>query len=112
MVFAGKNFGSFDWQFLRYAINPGLADYMYANQVYAKHRFLDPGMLYLDPTTDNEPPDLNLCLARAGIAKTVTHCALDDATDVVNVITAYYARCTGAVDSTKKTKKRGGLDDR
>lgn len=92
VVFAGKNFGSFDWQFLKYAIRPALPDYLLTNKITCKHRFIDPGMLYFNPDMDREPPDLGECLERAGLKKTVTHRALDDAHDVVNVITAYYAK--------------------
>lgn len=78
---AGKNFASFDWQFLKAKIP---ADKWY--DVYFRHRVLDPSVLYFDPKVDTELPGMELCLERAGIKEEVTHGAVDDALQVVKLI--------------------------
>jgi DNA polymerase III epsilon subunit-like protein len=76
---AGKNFSGFDanflnkWEQWRYHIR-------------THHRVIDPGSMYFDPRNDPRPPSLEDCLKRAGIEKTVTHSALDDAIDVIRVL--------------------------
>ncbi len=74
---AGKNFGSFDLNFLRKF--PGMEDLF-------GHRVLDPGSMYFDPAVDQKIPDLRTCLRRAGIDKPIAHTALEDALDVVSVL--------------------------
>jgi oligoribonuclease (3'-5' exoribonuclease) len=80
---AGKNFSSFDLQFLKKL--PGFKGLFH-------HRTLDPVMLYFDPKMDEELPDLATCKARAGLPATVAHTALEDALDVVKVLTAAFNR--------------------
>jgi len=93
-VWAGKNFGSFDWQFFKHAVSPSIPDFLYSKKMYSVHRFVDPSILWMDPEIDEVPPDLTTCLSRAGIDKVVTHDALDDCIDVVNVLAAYYKKRT------------------
>lgn len=82
IVAAGKNFSSFDLLFLNEI--PGFA------QIFSvSKRCLDPAMLYIVPD-DCELPDLQTCLDRAGIKKTVAHNALSDAADVVNLLRQKY----------------------
>lgn len=77
VVAAGKNFGSFDRQFLRR---------LWPNFNGACHyRSLDPAMFYLCDT-DLVPPSAEECAKRAGLTHTVTHDALDDARLVVRLI--------------------------
>lgn len=52
------------------------------------HRVIDPGMLYFNPLTDSVPPDLKECKKRAGLPELVTHEALDDAWDVIQLVRA------------------------
>jgi hypothetical protein len=73
---AGKNFGSFDYQFLK------LVQHM---DLMFLHRSLDPAILFLLPT-DEKPPDLATCLERAGYTGIVHHDALSDARDVVRCL--------------------------
>jgi len=47
-------------------------------------------MLFLDWETDEELPSLTNCKARAGIKGNVTHDALEDAWDVVQVLRNFY----------------------
>jgi DNA polymerase III epsilon subunit-like protein len=79
IVVAGKNFPGFDQRFLRRIEG-------FENRIQISRRVHDPAELYFDPKTDLEPPGLNECLKRAGLDKTVTHNALDDAYDVIRVL--------------------------
>lgn len=72
---AGKNFGSFDNNFLN--LCPAFNDH-----IRVAHRVVDPAMLYLDPKTDKKLPDSKTCLQRAGVDKPVAHTAVEDALDV------------------------------
>ena len=78
IVAAGKNFGSFDLQFLKRKSN--LLDF-----VDIHYRMIDPCILYYEPG-DIMLPSMDKCLERAGIDKTVTHNAVDDAMDIVKLI--------------------------
>ena len=80
LVVAGKNYGSFDHQFLKRRIP------QWKNLIRMKHRFIDPGNLYFDPMIDDCPPDTETCMARAGILGEVAHTALEDAVMVVRLI--------------------------
>lgn len=77
---AGKNFASFD--------GPWLKEHL-TFPIKWKHRVLDLGSLYLRED-DSDIPNLNECLRRAGLAKSCTHRALDDAMDVVKCIRRRY----------------------
>ena len=76
---AGKNFGSFDKQFLNKLPNWGSIGSR------LRHRFLDPGMLYLQ-NGDVCIPDTKTCMERAGIPGDVEHTALGDAEVVIKLI--------------------------
>lgn len=80
---AGKNFSSFDLQFLKRLPYWDL-------RLKAKSRVLDPTSLYFDPETDEELPSLETCKQRAGLEGAVKHDALEDARDVIRVIRKYY----------------------
>jgi hypothetical protein len=80
IVVAGKNFGAFDHQFLKRLPN-------WRSMIRMKHRFIDPGNLYYNPTIDEDGlPDMETCMARAGILGEVSHTALEDALMVVRLI--------------------------
>lgn len=83
IVGAGKNFGSFDLNFLRRVMDTSVFH----------HRYLDPGMLYFDAKSDvRTPPNTETCINRlkndypgaAGMDH--THDALDDARIMVRLI--------------------------
>lgn len=80
---AGKNFSSFDRQFLEKIPN-------FTSYINFSHRTIDPANLFIDFNIDEEIPSLNECLKRAGVDKEVSHNALDDALDVVRVLRSKY----------------------
>jgi oligoribonuclease (3'-5' exoribonuclease) len=75
---AGKNFASFDRQFLKRLPE-------FEHKVHLSHRTLDPAMLYWLPT-DDKLPDSKTCYERAGMNPTVAHTALEDAISVVQLL--------------------------
>jgi len=83
MIFAGKNFNGFDLKFLK-----KVPDWNY--HIKSHHRSIDPAVLYIDFTSDIEPPSLDKCLIRAHLLESVTHQALYDAWDVIRVLRARY----------------------
>lgn len=80
---AGKNFGTFDKIFLEKLP-------WWQRLFRIKQRILDPSILYIDWENDTEIPNLALCKKRAGIDGVVTHNALDDAWDVVELLRKTY----------------------
>jgi DNA polymerase III epsilon subunit-like protein len=80
---AGKNFASFDKLFLEKLPR-------WKQAVRIKQRILDPAILYVDWKTDSDVPNLLKCKERAGINGTVTHNALEDAWDVIEVLRKKY----------------------
>ncbi len=81
-VVAGKNVAGFDLPFLKDCIP------YWTEEIKFHHRVIDPGMLYFNPLTDALPPDLKECKKRAGLPELVTHEALDDAWDVIQLVRA------------------------
>lgn len=80
---AGKNFASFDQQFL--------IKLPRWKQVFAiRSRVLDPGILFIDWNSDESVPSLDVCKQRAGIDGAVTHNAVEDAIDVVKLLRKQY----------------------
>jgi len=78
---AGKNFSSFDMQFLKRF--PSLKE----NKVIFRHRAIDPVMYYWRPEDDgNRLPSMDTCMERAGIPGPVPHKAVDDAQIVIKLI--------------------------
>ena len=82
VVLAGKNVAGFDLQF--FSRIPGF------KSGWFHHRVLDIGSLYLYPGIDDVLPSLEECKKRAGLSTNVSHKALDDANDVIDLIIAYY----------------------
>lgn len=86
VVAAGKNFGSFDRQFIQ-AI-PEFETY----GLRFHHRAIDPGTPYIDWTKDVVPPGSDECKIRAGLEKGTKHEALADAWDVIQMLRPQYSR--------------------
>jgi oligoribonuclease (3'-5' exoribonuclease) len=85
---AGKNFASFDMQFL-YRL-PG-----FTSVVKFRHRVLDPAILYWRPLDDEKLPDSKTCYERAGLDSTVAHTAIEDALAVVRLVRQGIKRLKG-----------------
>jgi len=75
---AGKNFGSFDLQFLKRA--PG-----FTNRIRMEHRTFDPGSMYFR-LGDDRIPGTEECCQRANLVTPVVHQALADAQTVIQLI--------------------------
>lgn len=80
---AGKNFGTFDKLFLE-----NLPHWKHLFKV--SHRNLDPSILFVDWKNDKEIPNLTTCKERAGTGDIVTHNAIEDAWDVVQLLRTQY----------------------
>lgn len=76
---AGKNFSSFDKNFLDRL--PG-----WKETVKLNHRALDPAVMYWRPETDERLPGSQECMDRAGFKGAVAHTAVEDAEMVVRLI--------------------------
>lgn len=84
LTVGGKNFASFDRQFLRRL--PG-----WDEMVPMQHRSIDPGNLYWNPLLDARGlPDAKTCMERAGIHGKVEHTAVADALVVVKLIRRWH----------------------
>jgi hypothetical protein len=73
---AGKNFASFDMQFLNRLP-------YFPLHVKFRHRVIDPAILFWNPAEDERLPDSKTCYERAGYDNTVAHTAVEDAKAVV-----------------------------
>jgi oligoribonuclease len=80
---AGKNFGTFDKIFLERLPR-------WKQLIKMRNRILDPAILFVDWKSDEALPGLNLCKERSKINGEVTHNALEDAIDVVEVLRTKY----------------------
>lgn len=80
---AGKNFGTFDKLFLERL--PRWKQLIKINQ-----RVLDPSILFVNWKDDEALPNLSLCKKRAGFDEHVSHNALEDAWDVVELLRKDY----------------------
>jgi hypothetical protein len=65
----------------------------FKEKFYIHSRVIDPTTLYWKPFTDNELPNLKECLLRAGIDKSVSHTAEDDAKDIITLLRKYNFYC-------------------
>jgi len=83
---AGKNFGSFDRQFIQ-----AIPDFE-AWSLRFHHRSIDPGSGYINWKTDDVPPGTDQCKIRAGLRKGSKHEALADAWDVIQMLRPLYDR--------------------
>jgi oligoribonuclease len=85
---AGKNFASFDAQFLKRLPRFG-------EHVRFRHRTLDPAILFWKPAEDDKLPDSKTCYERAGLDNKVAHTALEDALAVVRLVRLGIKRLEG-----------------
>jgi len=83
---SGKNFGTFDKGWIESKI-PNFNTYFQFN-----HRVLDVGSLMVDFKNDEWLPGLLECKKRAGIKGEVTHNALEDCWDVIEILRTKYER--------------------
>ena len=81
---AGKNFASFDRQFLK----------LHGFDGFFHHRTLDPALLYW-LSEDEKLPDTKTCMMRAGLDGTVAHTAVKDAQTVVWLVRLGIKRLEG-----------------
>ncbi len=75
---AGKNFGTFDLQFLKRLPR-------FNQSIDFCHRVLDPAILFWQ-SEDEKFPDSKTCYERAGIDTKVAHTAVEDALAVVRLV--------------------------
>lgn len=76
----GKNFSSFDLQFIKKHI-PN-----WESKIRIRSRVIDPAVLFYNYAVDDQLPGLQECMKRAGIEGSVTHDALQDAIDTAKVV--------------------------
>jgi oligoribonuclease (3'-5' exoribonuclease) len=84
---AGKNFASFDRQFLKRLPR-------FEQVVKLHHRTLDPAVLFWRPE-DEKLPDSKTCYERAGLDNKVAHTAVEDALAVVRLVRLGIKRLKG-----------------
>lgn len=80
---AGKNFGTFDKVFLEKLP-------WWQKLIKTRHKIIDPGVLFVNWVDDDQIPSLDTCKERANIKGVVTHNALDDAWDVIELLRNFY----------------------
>lgn len=80
---AGKNFATFDRVFLEQLPR-------WKQLIDCRNRILDPAILFVDWTEDEALPGLGLCKERAGYENHISHNALEDAIDVVEILRTKY----------------------
>jgi oligoribonuclease len=80
---AGKNFATFDKKFLE-----KLPRWQQCFKI--RQRVIDPAILYVDWQNDETLPDLSTCKVRAYLPSIITHNALEDAWDVIQVLRKTY----------------------
>lgn len=80
---AGKNFGTFDKLFLQQLP-------WWQKLIRTRQRVLDPAILCVDWVNDSSLPSLTQCKERKNIEGVVTHNALEDAWDVIQVLRKFY----------------------
>ncbi len=81
IVVAGKNYANFDLRFLERVPDWDSIDFDY--------RIIDIGNIYWVPCIDNiHLPSLKKCLERGELSDTVSHRAVDDAKNVIELIRA------------------------
>jgi hypothetical protein len=80
---AGKNFSTFDMLFLEELP-------WWKKLIRVRQRILDPGILFVDWQNDDTIPNLKTCKERSNIDGIVTHNALEDAWDVIQILRTKY----------------------
>lgn len=76
---AGKNFASFDNGFLERLPK-------WKRTIGVRRRMMDPSQNFVDWSVDEDLPGLSLCKKRAGLDDHVSHDAVDDAWDVIQLM--------------------------
>ena len=82
---AGKNFNGFDIHFLERLPKWKMA-------IGKRVRVIDPATSFIDWKNDKDLPGLRLCKKRAGLPDIVSHNAVEDAIDVINVLRTFYLK--------------------
>lgn len=80
---AGKNFGTFDKLFLQELP-------WWQKLIRTRQRVLDPAILCVDWVNDTSLPSLTTCKERMNVEGIVTHNALEDAWDVIEILRKFY----------------------
>ena len=80
---AGKNFGTFDRLFL-------VELPWWQKLIRTRQRVLDPAILCVDWENDTSLPSLTTCKERVNVEGIVTHNALEDAWDVIEILRKFY----------------------
>lgn len=80
---AGKNFGTFDKLFLQELP-------WWQKLIRTRQRVLDPAILCVDWINDTSLPNLTTCKERMNVGGIVTHNALEDAWDVIEILRKFY----------------------
>lgn len=80
---AGKNFGTFDKLFLERLPR-------WKQAIRIRQRIIDPSLLFVDWKNDDSMPSLDTCKKRGNLEGVVTHNALEDAWDVVQLMRTQY----------------------
>lgn len=80
---AGKNFGTFDKLFLQELP-------WWQKLIRTRQRVLDPAILCVDWVNDTSLPNLITCKERMNVDGIVTHNALEDAWDVIEILRKFY----------------------
>lgn len=80
---AGKNFGTFDRLFL-------VELPWWQKLIRTRQRVLDPAILCVDWVNDDSLPSLTTCKDRMNVEGIVTHNALEDAWDVIEILRKFY----------------------
>jgi hypothetical protein len=80
---AGKNFASFDKHFIERLPR-------WKQLIRIRQRIIDPAVIFTDWKNDDSLPSLNKCKERAKIQGEVTHDALEDAWDVIELLRTQY----------------------
>jgi hypothetical protein len=80
---AGKNFGTFDKLFLEKLP-------WWKKLIQPKQRIIDPAILCCTWNSDDALPSLSQCKARLNITGEISHNALEDAWDVIQVLRKFY----------------------
>jgi hypothetical protein len=80
---AGKNFGTFDKNFLE--ILP-----WWKKLIRVRQRIIDPAVMFTNWKEDDALPGLDKCKERAQLHGLVTHNALEDAWDVIELLRKHY----------------------
>jgi len=83
---SGKNFSSFDLQFLRELDG-------FSEHVNFKHRAIDPAIFFWRPDIDPCLPSTKECLERAGLDGRVAHTAIEDCISVIQLVRRGVRKC-------------------